>query len=54
MVAGTICLWLLSTAIAQSGPADTMWAKVTFYDFHADGSNPEFNPDHRPELTKAW
>ena len=53
MVAGTICLWLLSTAIAQSGPADTMWAKVTFYDFHADGSNPEFNPDHRAGVYKG-
>lgn len=31
---------------AQAEIKDTMWVRVTFYDFHADGSNPEFNPDH--------
>lgn len=29
----------------QKTASDTMWVKVTFYDYHADGSNPEFNPD---------
>jgi fibro-slime domain-containing protein len=37
---------LKSEMVAQTGIKDTMWVKVTFYDFHADGSNPEFNPDH--------
>ncbi|MFP4013709.1 MAG: fibro-slime domain-containing protein [Chitinispirillaceae bacterium] len=37
-------------AQADTGYADTMWAPVTFYDFHADGSNPEFNPDNRSGL----
>ncbi|MFW6244777.1 MAG: hypothetical protein ACOC36_02715, partial [Fibrobacterota bacterium] len=42
----------ISGALAQTdtGYADTMWAPVTFYDFHADGSNPEFNPDNRSGL----
>ena len=35
---------------AQQFP-DTLWIKVTFYDFHADGSNPEFEPDHNGGLT---
>lgn len=35
-----------SAVIAQTGIKDTLWVKVTFYDFHADGSNPEFNPEH--------
>ncbi|NLG16627.1 MAG: fibro-slime domain-containing protein [Fibrobacter sp.] len=37
---------LSSFAFSQQYP-DTLWVKVTFYDFHADGSNPEFEPDHR-------
>jgi hypothetical protein len=35
-----------STVLGQAGIKDTLWVKVTFYDFHADGSNPEFNPDY--------
>ena len=27
---------------ASSAPPDTMWAKVLFYDYHSDKSNPEF------------
>jgi fibro-slime domain-containing protein len=34
---------LISSIPAQDYP-DTLWIKVTFYDFHADGSNPEFEP----------
>jgi fibro-slime domain-containing protein len=37
---------VVTPVIAQTGIKDTLWVKVTFYDFHADGSNPEFNPDH--------
>ncbi|MBD3346929.1 MAG: fibro-slime domain-containing protein [Chitinivibrionales bacterium] len=36
---------LVGKSNAQQFP-DTIWVPVTFYDFHADGSNPEFNPDH--------
>ncbi|NLG16380.1 MAG: fibro-slime domain-containing protein [Fibrobacter sp.] len=25
---------------------DTLWVPVTFYDFHSNGSNPEFEPSH--------
>jgi len=35
---------------AQLALPDTLWIPVTFYDFHADGSNPEFNPDHNGGL----
>lgn len=38
---------------AQTGTNDTMWVKVTFYDFHADGSNPEFNPDDNGGVYKG-
>jgi len=34
---------LFFSSFAQEYP-DTLWIKVTFYDFHADGSNPEFEP----------
>jgi fibro-slime domain-containing protein len=44
---------LKSAVIAQTGIKDTMWVKVTFYDFHADGSNPEFNPDHNSGVYKG-
>ncbi len=42
-----IPLFLLSLSLslwAQHYP-ETIWIPVTFYDFHADGSNPEFNTD---------
>ncbi len=46
-----IALVWFTVAKAQSGEyADTMWAPVVFYDFHADGSNPEFNPQNRSGL----
>jgi fibro-slime domain-containing protein len=32
------------SAGAQTFP-ETLWVPVTFYDFHADGSNPEFQPN---------
>lgn len=44
---------LNSVVIAQTGIKDTMWVKVTFYDFHADGSNPEFNPDDNCGVYKS-
>ena len=37
---------------AQQFP-DTLWIPVTFYDFHADGSNPEFEPDHNGSLEQG-
>lgn len=43
-----LSLFLVSVS-AQEYP-DTLWVKVTFYDFHADGSNPEFNPNNRGGL----
>jgi fibro-slime domain-containing protein len=38
-----VLLGLNFSLSAQDYP-DTLWVKVTFYDFHADGSNPEFEP----------
>lgn len=35
-------LWIPATAQYD----DTLWIPVTFYDFHSDGSNPEFEQDH--------
>lgn len=35
---------LIFSTHAQDYP-DTLWIKVTFYDFHADGSNPDFEPE---------
>lgn len=37
---------------AQKYP-DTLKIPVTFYDFHADGSNPEFEPEHNGGLHKG-
>ncbi len=39
-----IMLAFAVSAGAQAYP-DTLWIPVTFYDFHPDGSNPEFEPD---------
>jgi fibro-slime domain-containing protein len=44
---------ITSTVIAQTITKDTLWVKVTFYDFHADGSNPEFNPDYSGGIYKG-
>jgi fibro-slime domain-containing protein len=45
---GSVLLYLsflgFSTS-AQQYP-DTLWVKATFYDFHSDRSNPEFEPNH--------
>jgi fibro-slime domain-containing protein len=43
-----LLLGLFFSISAQDYP-DTLWIKVTFYDFHADGSNPEFEPE-RPNI----
>jgi len=37
-------LWVVP-ASAQLYP-DTLWVPVTYYDFHSNGSNPEFEQDH--------
>ena len=36
---------VLSKSIAQQYP-DTLWIPVTYFDFHSDGSNPEFECDY--------
>ena len=43
-------LFLFFVSIGAQEYRDTLWVKVTFYDFHADGSNPEFNPDDLGKL----
>jgi fibro-slime domain-containing protein len=43
VIIALLCLLLGRSVTAQDYP-DTLWIKVTFYDFHADGSNPEFEP----------
>ena len=45
-------LLMMSSAFSQQYP-DTMWIQVTFYDFHADGSNPEFEPNHNGGLKQG-
>jgi len=42
-------LFSAGSLYAQLKP-DTQWVKVTYYDFHSDGSNPEFECDHRSGL----
>ncbi|MDG5814067.1 fibro-slime domain-containing protein [Chitinispirillales bacterium ANBcel5] len=46
-----LMLWILSlsTVQAQVYP-DTIWVPVTFYDFHSDRSNPEFEQRHQAGL----
>jgi hypothetical protein len=49
-----ICLSLaVISGICSIRYADTC-GQGEFYDFHADGCNPEFNPTTEPEFTKAW
>lgn len=44
---GWICsLTLLLSSNVFSQLKDTIWIPVTFYDFHSDGSNPEFEQPH--------
>lgn len=44
---GTL-LFILFACFSSSGQniPDTIWIPVTFYDFHSDGSNPEFETPH--------
>ena len=37
----------------QDDYKDTIWVKVTFYDFHSDKSNPEFECDHDGRLQRG-
>lgn len=39
-------LLLAVYAVSQPKYEDTIWIPVTFYDFHSDGSNPEFEQPH--------
>ncbi|MBD3392430.1 MAG: fibro-slime domain-containing protein [Chitinivibrionales bacterium] len=41
-----LCLASCAAVCAQGYP-DTLWIDVTFYDFHSDLSNPEFQADHQ-------
>ena len=41
----TLVLFLALQSRAQQYP-DTIWIPVTFYDFHSDKSNPEFEQPH--------
>lgn len=41
--------FFLQKSLAQQFP-DTIWIPVTFYDFHSDESNPEFEVDHNGSL----
>ena len=43
---------MMSSALSQQYP-DTLWIQVTFYDFHADGTNPEFEPNHNGGLKQG-
>jgi fibro-slime domain-containing protein len=43
VIIALLCLFLGKSVSAQDYP-DTLWIKVTFYDYHPDGSNPEFEP----------
>ncbi|MDR2694416.1 MAG: hypothetical protein LBB74_09430, partial [Chitinispirillales bacterium] len=45
-------LGLASGAFAQARP-DTQWVNVTFYDFHSDRSNPEFEQPHTSGLRRG-
>jgi hypothetical protein len=46
------CVLIFSGLPIKSAPVypDTIWLPVTFYDFHSDGSNPEFECDHIERL----
>lgn len=48
----TILLFCMALVINAQDYPDTLWIKVTFYDFHADKSNPEFQPNNSGRLTK--
>ena len=41
----------VQSAVAQIYP-DTLWVPVTFYDFHADGTNPDFQPPNTDGITR--
>lgn len=49
------CRALALAAIAAGGVfaqyPDTLWVPVTYYDYHADGSNPDFEPPFADPLT---
>lgn len=49
-VAAVMGLFFLKLPISAQLYPDTLWVPVTFYDFHSDGSNPEFECDHQGDL----
>jgi fibro-slime domain-containing protein len=53
---GWICgltLLITSNVFSQGSLKDTIWIPVTYYDFHSDGSNPEFEQDHPAGVFKG-
>ncbi|NLD93775.1 MAG: fibro-slime domain-containing protein [Fibrobacter sp.] len=54
---GWICgvtLLLSSNVFSQGGSLkDTIWIPVTYYDFHSNGSNPEFEREHPTGVSKG-
>jgi len=49
MLSAAVAAMVLGTGGAAStfaAPGDTIWVPVTFYDFHSDRSNPEFEQPH--------
>ena len=56
-IIGWICglTLLLTSNVFSQGVVldDTIWIPVTYYDFHSDGSNPEFEQDHPSGVTKG-
>ena len=50
-IPGLFLLTILeSTSSAQS--SDTIWIPVTYFDFHSDGTNPEFQQKHTPSVVR--
>lgn len=47
-----LSFFFFQKSFAQQFP-DTIWIPVTFYDFHSDYSNPEFEADHKGGLHKG-
>ena len=51
----TVIILAFSFIYAQQDDyKDTIWVKVTFYDFHSDGSNPEFECPMMAACKEVW
>lgn len=47
----TLCL--LSSIVVSADQPKTRWVKVTYYDYHSDRSNPEFEAPHQGAVRKG-